>query len=40
MNLIPPIIVNANGVLKHTIDYREGSVMQETIPNSIRRLET
>ena len=40
MNLIPPIIVTANGVLKHTIDYREGSVMQETIPNSIRRLET
>lgn len=40
MNLIPPIVVNANGVMKHTIDYREGSVMMETIPNSIRRLET
>ena len=40
MNLIPPIIVNANGVLKHTIDYREGAVMVETLPNSIRRLET
>lgn len=40
MNLIPPIIVNGNGVLKHTIDYREGAVMVETIPNSIRRLET
>ncbi len=40
MNLIPPIIANANGVLKHTIDYREGAVMMETIPNSIRRLET
>lgn len=40
MNLVPPIIVNANGVIKHTIDYREGAVMQETIPNSIRRLET
>lgn len=40
MNLIPPIIVNANGVMKHTIDYREGAVMMETIPNSIRRLET
>jgi hypothetical protein len=40
MNLIPPIVVNANGVLKHTIDYREGSVMMETIPNSVRRLET
>jgi hypothetical protein len=40
MNLIPPIVVNSNGVLKHSIDYREGAVMQETIPNSIRRLET
>lgn len=40
MNLIPPIVVNANGVLKHTIDYREGGVMMETVPNSIRRLET
>lgn len=40
MNLIPPIVVNANGVLKHTIDYREGAVMMETIPNSVRRLET
>lgn len=40
MNLIPPIVANANGVLKHTLDYREGAVMMETVPNSIRRLET
>lgn len=40
MNLVPPIVANANGVLKHTLDYREGGVMLETIPNSIRRLET
>lgn len=40
MNLIPPIVANANGVLKHTLDYREGAVMMETLPNSIRRLET
>lgn len=40
MNLIPPIVANANGVVKHTLDYREGAVMMETIPNSIRRLET
>ena len=40
MNLIPPIIANANGVVKHTLDYREGAVMLETIPNSIRRLDT
>lgn len=40
MNLIPPLIANANGVIKHTLDYREGAVMLETLPNSIRRLET
>lgn len=40
MNLIPPIIANANGVVKHTLDYREGAVMLETLPNSIRRLDT
>lgn len=40
MNLVPPIVANANGVLKHTLDYREGAVMLETLPNSIRRLET
>lgn len=40
MNLVPPIIANQNGVVKHTLDYREGSIMLETIPNSIRRLET
>lgn len=40
MNLVPPIVANANGVLKHTLDYREGAVMFETVPNSIRRLET
>lgn len=40
MNLIPPIVANANGVMKHTLDYREGAVMLETLPNSIRRLET
>jgi hypothetical protein len=40
MNLVPPLVANANGVMKHTLDYREGGVMLETIPNSIRRLET
>lgn len=40
MNLIPPLVANANGVVKHTLDYRPGGVMLETIPNSIRRLET
>lgn len=40
MNLIPPIVANVNGVQKHTLDYREGAVMLETLPGSIRRLET
>ena len=40
MNLVPPVVANANGVVKHTLDYRPGGVMLETIPNSIRRLET
>lgn len=40
MNLIPPIVANANGVVKHTLDYRPGGVILETIPNSVRRLET
>lgn len=40
MNLIPPLVANANGVVKHTLDYREGQVMLETIPNSVRQLNT
>jgi hypothetical protein len=40
MNLVPPIVANANGVLKHTLDYRPGGVILETLPNSVRRLET
>lgn len=40
MNLIPPIVANANGVVKHTLDYRPGGVILETLPNSVRRLET
>lgn len=40
MNLLPPMVANANGVLKHTLDYRPGGIIMETIPNSIRRLET
>lgn len=40
INLVQPIVVNANGVVKHTVDYREGGVIQETIPNSVRVLGT
>lgn len=37
--LIPPVVANANGVLKHTLDYRAGGVILETIPNSVRTLD-
>jgi hypothetical protein len=41
MNLSPPIIANANGIVPNTIDAsKPQQVMLETIPNSIRRLET
>lgn len=40
MNLLPPIVANANGIIKHTLDYRPGGVIMETIPQSVRRLET
>lgn len=40
MNIYPPTVVNANGVIKHTVDMSPGSVIQETQPNSVRRLET
>lgn len=41
INLFPPIIVNSNGVVRHTIKPGEaGSVWEETQNQSIRRLET
>lgn len=40
MNLVPPLVANANGVVKHTLDYREGGVVLETVPNSVRQLNT
>lgn len=40
-NLAPGIIVNANGVLKHTLDVtKPNPVLMETIPNSIRPIPT
>lgn len=39
-NIYQPIVVNANGVIKSTITQKAGAIMQETAPNSIRRLET
>jgi len=39
-NLVPPLVVNANGVLKHTVDYRPGGVIEEIIPGSVKVLET
>lgn len=41
INLFPPIIVNSNGVVRHTIKPGEaGSVWEELQNGSIRRLET
>lgn len=41
INLFPPIIINSQGVIRHTIRPGEaGSVWEETQPNSINRLDT
>lgn len=40
-NLAPGIIVNANGVIKHTLDVtRANPILMETLPNSIRPMPT
>lgn len=40
-NLAPGIIVNANGVVKHTLDVtKPNPVLMETLPNSIRPMPT
>lgn len=40
-NLAPGIIVNANGVVKHTLDVTKANpILMETIPNSIRPMPT
>lgn len=40
-NLAPGIIVNVNGVVKHTLDVTKANpVLMETIPNSIRPIPT
>ena len=40
MNIYPPTVVNAQGILKHTISNEPGSIWEEIMPNSARRLET
>jgi hypothetical protein len=40
MNIYPPTVVNAQGILKHTVSNEPGAVWEEIIPNSARRLET
>lgn len=40
INLFPPTVVNAQGVIKHTIKQEPGAIWMETQPNSARRLET
>ncbi len=40
-NLAPGIIVNSNGVVKHTLDVTKANpILMETIPNSIRPMPT
>lgn len=38
-SIYPPTIINPSGVVRHTIDLRAGSVWEEIVPNSIRRLD-
>jgi hypothetical protein len=38
--LLPPLVVNPNGVVKHTVSQEANSVIVETIPDSIRELTT
>ena len=40
MNIYPPTVVNAQGILRHTVSNEPGSIWEEIIPNSARRLET
>lgn len=40
MNIYPPTVVNAQGILKHTVSNEPGSIWEEIMPNSARRLET
>lgn len=40
MNIYPPTVVNAQGILKHTVSNEPGSIWEEIIPDSARRLET
>lgn len=39
-NIYPATVVNAQGILKHTISNEPGAIWEEIIPNSARRLET
>ncbi len=40
INLYPPTVVNANGIVAHTVKQEPGAIWLETQPNSARRLET
>jgi hypothetical protein len=40
MNIYPPTVVNAQGILKHTVSNEPGSIWEEIIPNSVKRLDT
>jgi hypothetical protein len=40
MNIYPPTVVNAQGILRHTVSNEPGAIWEEIIENSARRLET
>lgn len=40
MSVYPPMIINPNGIVPHTIKYGPGQKWLETLPNSIRRFES
>lgn len=39
MSILPPAIINPNGVIPSTIKYLPNQIWQEIIPNSVRRFE-
>jgi hypothetical protein len=39
-NILPPLVVNPNGVVKHTVSQEANSIILENVPNSVKELTT
>jgi hypothetical protein len=39
-NILPPLVVNPNGVVKHTVSQEPNSIILENVANSVRELQT